>query len=311
MAEHIPVLVGAVLEAFARLRHDAVIVDGTVGMGGHAQAILQRFAGARVVGLDRDEAALSRAVECLRGFGERAVVVHERFSQWRTACAKLGLECVDALLLDLGVSSLQLDLPQRGFSFRAGGPLDMRMNPSTGETALEFLADKTPESLAQVLRDYGEERLAWQIAKAIIRARDEGRLTDTAELAAICRRVYPRGQQRIDPATRTFQALRIAVNDELGELERALAVVPEFLAKPGVVCVISFHSLEDRIVKRCFAAWERDGFGRNLKKKPVIADDSEAAENPRARSAKLRSFAWGERIEKSMERKSKHHRETQ
>lgn len=307
MAEHIPVLVGAVLEAFARLRDDAVVVDGTVGLGGHAQAILDAHANARLVGLDRDDAALSRATERLRGSG-RATLRHACFGSWADSVRELGLERVDGLLLDLGVSSLQLDSPARGFSFRAEGLLDMRMDPSMGQSAAEFLAGKDAPEIARILREFGEERLAWPIAKAIVRERDASRLSTTGQLAAICRRAYPRGHQRIDPATRTFQALRIAVNDELGELTRALDAVPEHFNKGGIVCVISFHSLEDRIVKQRFAQWEREGRGRNLKRKPVIADESEVAQNPRAGSAKLRALAWGEVVTKSNERRSKHHR---
>lgn len=307
MAEHIPVLVGAVLEAFNGLRDDAVVVDGTVGLGGHAQALLDAHPRASIVGLDKDDAALSRATERLRGSG-RATLRHASFGSWPGVIGELGFERVDGLLLDLGVSSLQLDLPARGFSFRAEGPLDMRMDPSMGLSAADYLAGLDAPAVAKLLRDFGEEKLAWPIAKAIVRQRDAGLLTTTSQLAEICRRVYPKGKQRIDPATRTFQALRIAVNDELGELTRALDAVPDGLNTSGVVCVISFHSLEDRIVKQRFALWEREGKGRTLKRKPVIADESEVALNPRASSAKLRAFVWGEVVTKSNERRSKHHR---
>jgi 16S rRNA (cytosine1402-N4)-methyltransferase len=307
MAEHISVLVGAVLEAFARLRDDAVVVDGTVGLGGHAQAILDAHPRARIIGLDKDDAALSRAAERLRGSG-RAALRHASFGSWPVVIRELGLARIDGLLLDLGVSSLQLDSPARGFSFRAEGPLDMRMDPSMGLSVAEFLAGKEAPEIAQLLREFGEEKLAWPIAKAIVRERDSARLSTTGQLAEICRRVYPRGHQRIDPATRTFQALRIAVNDELGELTRALDAVPTHTNVGGVVCVISFHSLEDRIAKQRFAQWEREGLGRTLKRKPITADESEVALNPRASSAKLRAFVWGEVVTKSNVRRSKHHR---
>ncbi|CAG1770666.1 partial Ribosomal RNA small subunit methyltransferase H, partial [uncultured bacterium] len=283
------------------------VVDGTVGLGGHAQALLDAHPRASIVGLDKDDAALSRATERLRGSG-RATLRHASFGSWPGVLGELGSERVDGLLLDLGVSSLQLDLPARGFSFRAEGPLDMRMDPSMGLSAADYLAGLDAPAVAKLLRDFGEEKLAWPIAKAIVRQRDAGLLTTTSQLAEICRRVYPKGKQRIDPATRTFQALRIAVNDELGELTRALDAVPEHFRIGGVVCVISFHSLEDRIVKQRFALWEREGKGRTLKRKPVIADESEVALNPRASSAKLRAFVWGEVVTKSNERRSKHHR---
>lgn len=283
-------------------------MDGTVGMGGHAGAILEQHSGARLLGLDRDEAAVSRAAQHLRRFGDRAAVRHDRFSNWLAACRAMGHERVDGLLLDLGVSSLQLDTSERGFSFRADAPLDMRMDRQGGLTAREFLEGLTPPEVAKVLRDYGEERLAWPIAKAICRERDAGRLRTTGDLAAICRRVYPRGPQRIDPATRTFQALRIAVNDELGELSRALDDVPQGLNVGGVVCVISFHSLEDRVVKQRFSAWQQAGQASLLKRKPIMADEAEVAANPRASSAKLRALLWGVRRQRSTERRSRHHR---
>ncbi len=307
MAEHISVLVGAVLEAFSGLRNDAVVVDGTVGLGGHAQAILDAHPRTRIIGLDKDDAALSRATERLRGSG-RATLRHASFGSWPDCIRELGLERVDGLLLDLGVSSLQLDSPARGFSFRAEGPLDMRMDPSMGQSAAEFLAGKDAPEIAQLLREFGEEKLAWPIAKAIVRERDAARLSTTGQLAEICRRVYPKGRQRIDPATRTFQALRIAVNDEMGELTRALDAVPTHTGVGGVACVISFHSLEDRIVKQRFAQWEREGLGRTLKRKPITADEAEVALNPRASSAKLRAFVLGEVVTKSNVRRSKHHR---
>lgn len=307
MAEHIPVLVRAVLDAFARLGDDAVVVDGTVGLGGHTLALLDAHPSWRIIGLDRDLSALSCATERLRASG-RATLRHAQFGSWADCARELGHEHVSGLLLDLGVSSLQLDSPERGFSFRADAPLDMRMDAGAGQSAAEFLAGKDAPEIAKVLREFGEEKLAWPIAKAIVRERDAGRLATTGQLAEICRRAYPRGHQRIDPATRTFQALRIAVNDELGELSRALDAVPGHLDVGGVVCVISFHSLEDRMVKRRFAEWEREGRGRSLKRKPVIADESEVAENPRASSAKLRAFVWGEVIRKSDVRRSKHHR---
>lgn len=297
MAEHVPVLVAAVVEAFAGLRTGAVVVDGTCGFGGHSAAILNGHAGLRIIGLDRDPTAVAHATERLAGFGGRAVVRHGRFGEWLEQLRAVGLEHADGLLLDLGVSSMQLDRPERGFSFREAGPVDMRMDPGGGPSALEFLQGAPEDEIARVIWRYGEERHSRRIARQVKRAIEEGRLSTTVDLAEICRRAYPSGPQRIDPATRTFQALRIHVNDELGELERALASVPGGMAQNGVVAVISFHSLEDRIVKHTFRDWQRSGQGRILKPELITADQSECAANPRARSAKLRTFAWGKQAQ--------------
>ena len=303
MAEHVPVLVAAVVEAFAGLRTGAVVVDGTCGFGGHSAAILDGHAGLRIIGLDRDPAAVAHATERLAGYGGRAVVRHGRFGEWLEQLRAVGLEHADGLLLDLGVSSMQLDRPERGFSFREAGPVDMRMDPGGGPSALEFLQGAPEDEIARVIWRYGEERHSRRIARQIKRAIEEGRLSTTVDLAEICRRAYPSGPQRIDPATRTFQALRIHVNDELGELERALASVPDGMAQHGVIAVISFHSLEDRIVKRFM---REQASSDNLPKdlplrsvdlpqpllrlvgKPVKAGEAEVAENPRARSAVMR-----------------------
>ncbi len=189
---------------------------------------------------------------------------------------------------------MQLDRAERGFSFRQAGPIDMRMDPTAGQSALEFLEGAPEDEIARVIWRYGEERASRRIAREIKRALGEGRLSTTSDLADVCRRAYPGKQQRIDPATRTFQALRIHVNDELGELERALAAVPEGMAQRGVVVVISFHSLEDRIVKQTYREWQQQERGRILKPAPITADQAERDANPRARSAKMRVFAWGE-----------------
>ena len=294
MAEHLPVLLAAVVEAFSRLGADATVLDGTCGFGGHSSALLKGHPGIRVVGLDRDPDAVAYATERLGEFGGRAVVRHGRFGEWLEQLRAVGMEHADGLLLDVGVSSPQFDRVERGFSFREAGPLDMRMDPGGGPSALEFLESAPEDEIARVIWQYGEERLSRRIARQAKRAIEEGRLSTTVDLAEICRRAYPRGQHRIDPATRTFQALRIYVNDELGELERALALVPQGLAPRGVVCVISFHSLEDRIVKHTFREWQQQALGRILKPEPITADEAERASNPRARSAKLRRFAWGE-----------------
>jgi 16S rRNA (cytosine1402-N4)-methyltransferase len=189
---------------------------------------------------------------------------------------------------------MQLDRAERGFSFRQAGPIDMRMDPNAGQSALELLEGAPEDEIARVIWRYGEERLSRRIASGIKRALGEGRLSTTSDLAEVCRRAYPAKQQRIDPATRTFQALRIHVNDELGELERALAVVPQGMAPRGVIAVISLHSLEDRIVKQTYREWQQQERGRILKPAPITADQAERDANPRARSAKMRVFAWGD-----------------
>ncbi|MCA8915873.1 MAG: 16S rRNA (cytosine(1402)-N(4))-methyltransferase RsmH [Planctomycetes bacterium] len=294
MAEHLPVLVAAIVEAFAGLGPGTTVVDGTCGLGGHSAELLERYPGIRVVGIDRDPDAVAHATERLGKFGRRAVVRHGRFGEWLEQLRAVGVEHADGLLLDVGVSSPQFDKPERGFSFREAGPLDMRMDPGGGPSVKDFLESAPEEEIASVIWRYGEERLSRRISRQIKLAIAEARLSTTVDLAEICRRAYPKGKHRIDPATRTFQALRIHVNDELGELERALACVPEGMAERGVVCVISFHSLEDRIVKNTFRDWQQQGLGRILKPEHVTADEAERGVNPRARSAKLRRFAWGE-----------------
>ena len=294
MAEHVPVLVTAVERAFAGVRAGATIVDGTCGFGGHSAAVLEGNPGLRIVGFDRDNAAVERATKRLAGYGGRAVVRHGRFGEWLEQLKRMGVEHAAGLLLDVGVSSFQLDTPERGFSFKLAGPVDMRMDPGGGPSALEWLTGAPEDEIARVIWRYGEERHSRRIARQIKRAIQEERLSTTEHLAEICRRAYPKGNHRIDPATRTFQAIRIHVNDELGELERALASVREGFEERGVVAVISFHSLEDRIVKNTFRDWQQEGLGRILKPTPITADESEREDNPRARSAKLRVFNWGE-----------------
>jgi len=314
VAEHLPVLVQQVVAAFAGTAPGALVVDGTCGLGGHSAALLEST-GCRVLGIDRDPDAVAHATQRLGGYGGRAVVRHGRFSEWPEHLRALGVDAASGLLLDLGVSSPQLDRPERGFSFRESGPIDMRMDPQSGQTALEYLESAQADEIARVIRRYGEERFAGRIARAIKRALEEGRLSTTEDLALVCRRAYPPpqgGRHRIDPATRTFQALRIHVNEELSELETALSHVPGFLANPGVVAVISFHSLEDRVVKHTYREWVSSLPGRILKPAPMTADEAERERNPRARSAKLRVFlredAQSSAPDKEL-RRSKRHRQ--
>jgi 16S rRNA (cytosine1402-N4)-methyltransferase len=274
--------------------------DATLGAGGHAQAVLERSApDGRLIGLDRDPAALATAGERLQPFGDRVTLVHARFSEARAVLERLEMIPVDGFLVDLGVSSPQLDRAERGFSFRQDGPLDMRMDPTQGETAAELLRRVDEAELTGIIRDLGEERHAARVARAIIDARRAGPIETTGGLAAIVARALPRHEPGKNPATRTFQALRITVNDELGELERFLAVAADCLRPGGRLVVIAFHSLEDRIVKRRLralagkigAAGEPAGPAllRLLTKHVVVPGDDERRRNPRARSARLRA----------------------
>ena len=303
---HAPVLLAEAVAALA-IHDDGVYVDATFGRGGHARAILAALgARGRLVGVDRDAEAQVAA-----GAIDDARFTFRRgwFSSLPDIVASLGIDAVDGVLLDLGVSSPQLDAPERGFSYRAEGPLDMRMDTSCGETAAQFIARATIDELAKVIRDYGEERFAQSVARAIAKARERGPIDSTRELAAIVAQAIgarTRGDWRQDPAARTFQALRIAVNRELHELSVALPRITGLLASGGRLAVISFHSLEDRIVKRFFAFASKPYGGDARLRRMPIADaslpvpplalvgravkpgDAELARNPRARSAVLR-----------------------
>jgi len=277
-------------------RGDQLVVDCTLGLGGHSEALLERegFSG-RVIGVDRDREALGRAGERLKRFGTRFTGVHGSFGRIGQVLEGLGCEAADALLFDLGVSSMQLDDAARGFSFRQEGPLDMRMDPSRGPSAADLISELDAAELARVFREYGEERRSRRAAEAIVRARESGEITTTVRLAEIVRKAVGGRAGRIDPATRVFQGLRIAVNDELGEIKRGLTAGAALLRPGGRLAAISFHSLEDRIVKRFLR--ELAGRGASLLTgKPRSASPEEVAANPRARSAKLRAarMAGGE-----------------
>lgn len=282
---HVTVLLREVIEHLAP-REGGVYVDATLGGGGHAEAIL-RVPGTRVIGLDRDEEALALAATRLASFGDRLTTVHASFSEIEARLAGLGVAEVAGMIADLGLSSMQLDQAARGMSFRAEGPLDMRMDPTSGETALELIERLSDDELADVIYRYGEERRSRRVARCIKQAAAAGELVTTLDLRrAVVRAVGPARIGGVDPATRTFQGLRIAVNRELDELERLLEIAPRVIATGGVLAVISFHSLEDRMVKRALrdrALWQP------LTKKPIEASDEETADNPRARSAKLRA----------------------
>ncbi|HVQ42726.1 MAG TPA: 16S rRNA (cytosine(1402)-N(4))-methyltransferase RsmH [Vicinamibacterales bacterium] len=288
-ARHDPVLLAEVVSTLAP-GSGGVYVDGTVGLGGHAAALLEAGAG-RVLGIDRDERALEIARERLAGFGDRVELVHADYRQLPDVLARRGLGAVHGVLVDLGVSSLQLDDASRGFSFRQAGPLDMRMDQSRGESLAEKLAAVSEAELADVIYEFGEERKSRRVARAIVEARDRGALTSSTELASVVRRAAGGGEwQRLDPATRTFQALRIWVNGELEGLDAFVEAAVGTLVPQGRLAVIAFHSLEDRVVKRTSRRLAADGVVRLVTRRPIVPGDEEVARNPRARSARLRAM---------------------
>ena len=283
-------MVAEVLEHLAPAR-GGVFVDCTVGNGGHARAMLDAGA-SRLIGLDRDPAALVEAGAALGAFGDRVTLMHSDYRRLDEVLDAQGIAGVDGLLADLGLSSMQLDSPGRGFSFRRDEPLDMRMDPTTGPTAAEAIGDADERTLANVIFEFGEERHSRRIARAIVGARGRAPVSTTRQLAEIVRRALPRkGYSRIDPATRTFQAIRIWVNRELEGLDVFLTQAVRRLRPGGRVAVISFHSLEDRIVKHTLRALQAAGdLGLTVRtKRPIVPSEAEADRNPRARSAKLRA----------------------
>lgn len=302
-AIHASVLLEEVIRGL-QPRPGGVYIDATVGLGGHTEAILEASApDGRVLAVDRDPRAIELTTGRLARFGSRLTLVEGDFSDLRTYAEASDHFPADGVVADLGVSSLQLDDPARGFSFMRSGPLDMRMGPRVGSTAAEMLERFDVSSLAEILRDFGELRRSHHIAEQILRARDEGRLTSTAALAEVVERALGgRKTTPIHPATRAFQAIRIAVNRELEELERLLEALPALVRPGGRVAVISFHSLEDRLVKHAFedppppvlphklpVEPERvRGPWQALTSKPLIPSEHEQKRNPRSRSAKLR-----------------------
>jgi 16S rRNA (cytosine1402-N4)-methyltransferase len=270
-------------------KNGELVVDCTLGLGGHAEAILRHpgFEG-RLIGLDRDAEALAVARRRLADFGPRFAPHQTRFSRLGEVLAELGWGRPSAILFDLGASSLQFDSAERGFSFRADAPLDMRMDRSSGPTAADLVNELDAESLADVLWRYGEEHRSRRIARAIVAERGRSPVRTTGQLAEIVRRACGGRSGRIDPATRAFQALRIAVNDELSEIEKGLAAAAAGAAPGARLAVISFHSLEDRIVKRFLRSLAMSGCAEILTRRPLRPGDEEVAGNPRARSARLR-----------------------
>ncbi len=296
---HVPVLVQEVMEHL-RVQPKGFYIDATVGEGGHAEQVLSRLTTGRLLGVDSDPSALRFSRQRLRPFGDKFQAVHGNFEQIDSLHAQTGWPLVDGVLADIGVNSSQLEAQERGFSFSLPGPLDMRMNPEQSQTAADFVNHSSERDLANLIDEFGEERYSRRIARALVKARP---LRTTTELAQVVTRTVPsraglhqfsgRGgrpqPRRLHPATRVFQALRIAVNRELDVLATFLKKVPEVLAAGGRLVVISFHSLEDRIVKQTFQGWRQDGSFRLLTRKVVRPSVEEIRANPRSRSARLRA----------------------
>jgi len=286
-------MVAEVLEHLEPSR-GGLFIDCTVGLGGHARALLEGGA-SRLIGLDRDPAAVAAARSALSGFGDRVDVVHADYRRLNGVLDERGVTKADGVLVDLGVSSMQLDAPGRGFSFRQDAPLDMRMDTTAGPTAAEAIREVDERTLADVIYEFGEERHSRRVARAIVAARVQAPIETTGRLADIVRRAIPRkGYSRIDPATRTFQAIRIWVNRELEGLDAFLGDAARRLAVDGRMVVITFHSLEDRIAKHTLRALQNEDFGLRIRtKRPMVPGEAEVERNPRARSAKLRAAEIG------------------
>ena len=302
--KHVSVLLNECIENL-NIKPDGVYLDGTLGLGGHSYQIASRLTTGRLICIDRDETAIERAGKRLAPFGEKVTLVHANFSDAAQVIDDLGLSGVDGMLFDLGVSSPQLDEIQRGFSYMGDAPLDMRMDAGDSLTAYEVVNTWPEERLNRILWDYGEERYARRITRAILERRTVEPIATTLELVEIIKGAMPAAalREKQHPAKRSFQAIRIAVNDELGAISQMMETAPDKLNKGGRLCVISFHSLEDRIVKSGIAARENGctcpreapictcGFVQTLKsvsRKPILPSAEELEQNPRSRSAKLR-----------------------
>ncbi len=306
--EHKPVLLDEMIESL-NIRPDGIYVDGTLGGGGHAKAVCERLGdGGRLIGIDQDGDAIEAATSRLSEFGSKVTIIRDNYLRIQRDLFELGIEKVDGIYLDLGVSSYQLDEPERGFTYKAeDAPLDMRMDRRQDKTAADIVNDYDEEDLYRILRDYGEERYAGNIAKKIVEARKTQRIETTGELNKIIRSAIPK-KMRSDgthPSRRTYQALRIEVNHELDVLESSIDVMTDLLNPGGRLCIITFHSLEDRIVKDKFKSNEnpctcppdfpvcvcgKKSKGRVITRKPIIPAKEETEENRRSKSAKLRVF---------------------
>lgn len=302
--KHISVLLEECIENL-NIKPDGIYVDGTLGLGGHSEQILKRLTTGRLIGIDRDESAIRRTGERLKAYSDKMTLVHGNFCDVAQILDELGIDAVDGMLFDLGVSSPQLDESERGFSYMNDAPLDMRMDNTSSLTAWNVVNDWDEAELVRILRDFGEERYARRIASRIAERRTAKPIETTLELVDIIRSAMPAAalREKQHPAKRSFQAIRIAVNDELGAVDQMMKTAPDKLKPQGRLCVISFHSLEDRIVKTGIAARENGctcpreapicvcGFKQTLKsvhRKPIVPGEDELNENPRARSAKLR-----------------------
>jgi len=300
---HVPVLKNELLDLLIQSR-DGRYIDGTLGLGGHTEAILEKTSPeGKVLGIDRDPEALKRSADRLQPFQSRVILMHGNYADIVDLAEKASFKDVDGILLDLGVSSMQLDAAERGFSFMRDGPLDMRMDTTQKISAADLVNKLSEEALADVIYTYGEEPASRRIASAIVRERDEKPITTTAQLAAIVSRAKGGRSGKIHPATQTFQALRMAVNEELEGIRKGLDGALHLLRPGGRLAVITFHSLEDREVKHCFREHVvreeslpqggarkvgRKPFVKLVNKKAIASDDQECRDNPRARSAKLR-----------------------
>ena len=302
--KHISVLLNECIENL-NIKPDGIYVDGTLGLGGHSEQILKCLDTGRLIGIDRDESAIRRTGERLAQYADKMTLVHGNFCDVSQILDELGIAAVDGMLFDLGVSSPQLDEAERGFSYMNDAPLDMRMDNTSALTASSVVNDWNEAELVRILRDFGEERYARRIASRRVERREQKKIETTLELVDIIRSTMPAAalREKQHPAKRSFQAIRIAVNDELGAVDRMMKTAPDSLKIGGRLCVISFHSLEDRIVKTGIAARENGctcpreapicvcGFKQTLKsvhRKPIVPDEDELKFNPRARSAKLR-----------------------
>ena len=281
---HQPVMINEVLSLLASHPHSRIL-DGTLGLGGYSLAILECFPDCSVLGIDRDPQAISIALDRLKPYAQRFTALHANFSDLHS------FTDYDAYVFDLGVSNMQLTLPERGFSFQNDGPLDMRMNPSGDSlTAAELLRTADADTLTRIFRDYGEERFARQIAQAI--KHSHSLITTTGQLVDLIRSSLPQPVQRkmgTHPARRVFQALRIYINDEAGELQRLLDILPD-LSEQALIIFVDYHSLEDRLIKHTFRQWQADGKGRVITRHPMTPSEEELLDNYKARSAKLRAF---------------------
>lgn len=304
MPEHISVLLNECIENL-NIKPDGIYVDGTLGLGGHSEQILKRLKSGRLIGIDRDESAIKRTGERLKSYADKMTLVHGNFCDVSDILDELGIDSVDGMLFDLGVSSPQLDESERGFSYMNDAPLDMRMDNTGALTAWNVVNEWPETEIIRILRDYGEERYARRISQRIAEKRENKPIDTTLELVDIIRSAMPAAalREKQHPAKRSFQAIRIAVNDELGAVEEMMRTAPDKLRPGGRLCVISFHSLEDRIVKTAIAARENGctcpreapictcGFVqtlRNVHRKPIVPCEDELNNNPRSRSAKLR-----------------------